>query len=97
MTAETARTGATQHGIATPRVPSAGRMSGPEPLIARWDLEAWMNPVYRVPGGDPAKASVPVLESRYRGLVRVVAKPKTITVVGGVPVTAKPNAGEEVN
>lgn len=78
----------------TARVPSAGRMSGPEPLIARWDLEAWMNPVYRVPGGDPAKASVPVLESRYRGLVRRSPGPKTITVVNGIPV-AEPASGSD--
>lgn len=76
----------------TARVPSAGRMSKPELLIARWGLEDWMNPSYRVsPGGDPAKVSVPVLESRYRGLVRrSSAQPKTITVINGVPADLQP-------
>jgi len=87
----------------TTRVPSAGRMSEPEPLIARWDLEAWMNPVYRVKGSrDLDRLCVPVTEPRYRGLARKAsssqpAQPPTITVVDGVPAKNGTCAGEEVS
>ena len=49
-----------------------------------------MNPVYRVQGGDPNKLCLPATKPRYRGLVRVAAQPKTITVVNGIPVDLMP-------
>jgi putative DNA primase/helicase len=43
-------------------------MSGPEPLIAEYELKKWSNPNYK--GSDPSKISQPVLQANYRGLLR---------------------------
>ena len=71
-------------------VRTGNRMDSPEPLIADYELTHWMNPVYRVQGGDPAKLCLPVTRPRYRGLLRVSAQPRTITVVNGIPVDLMP-------
>lgn len=57
------------------------RMSRPEHLIATYDLERWMNPVYRVKGGgDPDKLCLPATADRYRGVVR---RAPGLAAVGG--------------
>lgn len=45
------------------------RMSAPEPLIAEYDLQNWMNPLY-LNSKDVDKKCIPVLGSKYRGLYR---------------------------
>lgn len=47
---------------------SSGKMGAPEPLIAQYDLQEWMNPSYK--GGDPDKMCMPVISDFYRGLLR---------------------------
>jgi putative DNA primase/helicase len=74
----------------TSSVRTGHRMDAPEPLIARYRLDDWMNPVYRVQGGDPNKLCLPLTKPRYRGLLRVSTQPRTITVVNGIPVDLMP-------
>lgn len=50
----------------TPMRPS-GRIKGPEPLIAVYNLENWMNPMYKTSSNTDAKCS-PVLVDKYRGI-----------------------------
>ena len=61
---------------------SQGKMNGPEPLIAIYDLQDWKNPKYT--GGDIDRISTPVLSSFYRGLLRsrssVTADPDTVDI-----------------
>lgn len=45
------------------------RMNQPEPLIAEYHLNNWMNPMYQN-SPDLKKKCVPVLKSNYKGLVR---------------------------
>lgn len=52
----------------TRQISPSGRMSGPEPLIAEYDLTAWTNPAYK--GTDPDKISMPVLKYLYRGITK---------------------------
>ena len=59
-------------------------------MIARYRLDDWMNPVYRVQGGDPNKLCLPLTKPRYRGLLRVSTQPRTITIVNGIPVDLMP-------
>ena len=47
----------------------SSRMHDTELLIARYDLEDWTNPGY--PGKDPVLKSKPILQPKYRGLLRV--------------------------
>ncbi len=53
---------------------SAGRMDAPEHLIAEYDMESWMNPVYRVKGvRDLDKLCKPALAASYRGIARTAS------------------------
>ena len=45
-------------------------MSGPEPLILEYNLENWMNPVYK--GSNPDLICRPVLKQVYRGITRKI-------------------------
>ena len=47
---------------------SSGKMSSPEPLIAKYDLQEWMNQSYK--GGDVDKLCSPDVSDFYRGLLR---------------------------
>lgn len=47
---------------------SAGRIVGPEPLIAYYGLDEWRNPTYT--GHDVDRISEPVVQDFYRGLLR---------------------------
>ena len=47
---------------------SAGKMIGPEPLIAEYDLVEWKNQNYG--GGDIDRTCTPTLKDFYRGLLR---------------------------
>lgn len=44
-------------------------MDKPEPLIAKYNLTEWMDPVYK--GNDINKICTPVLKNNYRGLIRL--------------------------
>lgn len=50
-------------------VRAAGKMDTPEPLIAKYNLEAWKNPNYM--GTDVSKMCIPMTQTSYRGLQRV--------------------------
>ena len=51
----------------------AGRMDGPEPLIAEYGLKKWMNPM-ALGSNDVNKVCLPTLSTNYRGaLLRVSA------------------------
>ena len=58
----------------TQRIVAASRMSGPEPLILEYGLEAWMNPNYK--GHDPNKRCMPELKYAYRGISRKAPDPE---------------------
>ena len=47
---------------------SAGKMIGPEPLIAEYDLVEWKNQNYA--GGNLDRTCTPTLKDFYRGLLR---------------------------
>lgn len=49
-------------------VRSAGKMTKPEPLIAKYNLVDWMNPNYK--GPDIKQVCRPAVSANYRGLVR---------------------------
>jgi len=49
-----------------------GRMSSPEPLIAEYNLEGWMNPMARG-SNDPSKKCIPLLANLYTGFSRLGA------------------------
>ncbi len=58
----------------TAKTRSAGRMDAPEHLIAEYDMENWVNPVYRVKGvRDLDKLCSPSLQVAYAGLVRATS------------------------
>lgn len=46
-----------------------GRMTQPEPLIAEYHLNNWMNPMY-MSSADVSKKCMPVLKANYKGLLR---------------------------
>ena len=54
-------------------IKSAGKMNVPEPLILRYDLKDWKNPMYT--GTDVRQICTPQLCTSYRGLVRVGPNP----------------------
>lgn len=65
-------------------VRSAGRMDGAELLIAKYDVDEWMN---KYNGGDPIKASTLTnLKESYRGLERVNRMAALPDIVNGTPV-----------
>ena len=47
---------------------ASGKMNEPEPLIAEYDLQEWMNPNFV--GGNVSNMCMPVLSEFYRGLLR---------------------------
>lgn len=47
---------------------SAGKMIGPEPMIAIYNLDDWKNPTYT--GNDVNRSCEPKLQDYYRGLLR---------------------------
>ena len=47
----------------------SGLMDRPEPLIAEYGLKDWMNPMF-MSSTDVNKKCIPVLKTKYRGLVR---------------------------
>ena len=49
-----------------------GRMSTPEPLIAKYELTAWMNPMAKG-SNDPNKKCLPMLAANYTGFSRMGA------------------------
>lgn len=49
---------------------SGSRMDQPEPLINEYNLENWMNPIYKDQKGDPIKRCVPLLVEKYKGIYR---------------------------
>lgn len=55
-------------------------MSTPEPLIAEYRLESWMDPRYGPPGRDPMKISQPALKDSYYGMRRTTPSPATSSV-----------------
>lgn len=62
------------------QVASKNRMDRPEPLILRYDLKDWKNPMYM--GTDVSQICRPQLCTSYRGLQRKVP---TTTVTGVLP------------
>lgn len=60
---------------------SSGKMSLPEPLIAKYDLQDWMNHSYK--GGDIEKLCQPELSDFYRGLLRTSSSIAPDTKTGG--------------
>lgn len=62
------------------QVASKNRMDRPEPLILRYDLKDWKNPMYM--GTDVSQICRPQLCTSYRGLQR---KAPTTTVTGVLP------------
>ena len=52
----------------TQRLVPGNRMNAPEPLILDYNLEDWMNPMYK--GGNPNMVCRPILKSVYRGILR---------------------------
>lgn len=55
------------------KIRSAKRMDLPEPLIVRYQLHAWYNPLYH--GPDPDKIGNPPLAASYRGILRTSTNP----------------------
>lgn len=62
------------------QIASKNRMDRPEPLILRYDLKDWKNPMYM--GTDVSQICLPQLCTSYRGLQRKVP---TTTVTGVLP------------
>lgn len=54
-----------------PRRVTRTNMARPEPLIAEYNLENWMNPMYK--GSNPNMACCPILKDMYRGILRNTA------------------------
>lgn len=57
-------------GASQAKIWAAGRMNGPEPLIARYNLKEWFNPNYS--GNDMTKICTPLLRNNYAGVQRIV-------------------------
>lgn len=57
-------------GASQAKIWAAGRMNGPEPLIARYNLKEWFNPNYS--GNDVTKICTPLLRNNYAGVQRIV-------------------------
>lgn len=70
-------------------VRAAGKMDTPEPLIAKYNLDAWKNPNYI--GSDVAKMCVPMTQTSYRGLQRV--NPIAVTPLNQTPLE-EPEKGD---
>lgn len=63
------------------KVRPAQRMSDPEPLIAQYSLDAWMNPMARG-SNDINKKCLPMLAPNYTGILRYASNPGIVGVIG---------------
>ena len=57
------------------KIRTGHRMDKSEPLIIRYQLKNWYNPLYH--GNDPDKIALPALQANYRGLERNTTNTKT--------------------